>query len=241
MRMTIQAVDRIYSSYSHVYDWGFGFFFRPRVKELIRRLDIKPGERVLELGFGTGCSLAYYPPGVSVYGVDICRAMLAEAEAKRAQRPDLDVHLLEMDATRLAFEDGTFDYVIGAFMCTVVEDPYRLIGEMLRTCKPNGKLALVNHFMSERRPIAWIERLINPLTKRVGWRTDLRVRDLVENTPIRVLETSSLFKIDMFTFVYFDRKPRTTSFPPAAPCHVEVGRAADAALAGHGLATASRG
>jgi len=111
-----KSVNKIYSSYSAMYDFVFGPFFKPRIKELIRQLGIRPGDRVLELGFGTGISLPYYPAGVEVVGIDICRSMLDLGRAKLDQRPDLNVRLVEGDATRLAFCDDSFDHVIGGFM-----------------------------------------------------------------------------------------------------------------------------
>ncbi len=212
--MDAKSVNKIYSSYSSVYDFFFGRCFKPRIRELIRQLGIRPGDRVLELGFGTGISLPYYPPGTEVVGIDICRSMLQEGQAKLSQSPDLNVQLVEGDATQLAFGDNTFDHVIGAFMMTVVADPYKVVSEMLRTCKPSGNLAVVNHFQSENKLIGVLEKALNPVCKRIGWRMDLRVTDLVENTEMDILRTYKLRTIDLWRFVYF-RKPMPQIAQPA--------------------------
>lgn len=219
--MQIESADRIYSSYSGFYDFFFGRFFRPRIREMIRQLGIRPGDRVLELGFGTGISLPYYPPGCEVVGVDVCRSMLQRAAEKLPHLPHLKVRLVEMDAGRLAFPDHSFDHVIGAFMITVVENPYRVISEMLRTCKRNGKLALVNHFQSEHKVLGRLERLFNPLCLKLGWRMDLRVSDLVENSPMEVVRSYRMGVFDPYRIVFFQKSGasrRAASRPaPAIP------------------------
>ena len=209
--LTAERVDKIYSSYAPLYDRVFSKTFGPRVGRMVTELQIGPGDRVLELGFGTGLSLPYYPAGCSVVGIDLCGDMLREAYQERdrgVHERGYELELVEMDATRLAFADDSFDIVFGCFLATVVDDAPRLVEEMLRVVKPGGKAALVNHFRSENPVVGRSVQLLNPITKRLGWRTDLKLSWLEANSPMRVTRRFKMHtKVpDLFTFVFFEHE-----------------------------------
>src|SRR3712207_3536195 len=107
--MQIPEIKKIYARYSRIYDAIFSRWFSPRQRHVIRNLDLKPGQRVLDVGVGTGISLPLYPEHVQVTGVDLSREMLREAQKKVSSYHLNHVDLLEMDAGYLAFPDYTFD------------------------------------------------------------------------------------------------------------------------------------
>jgi len=112
-------------------------------------MDCGPGERILEVGVGTGLSLPLYPENVSVVGIDISRHMLDQARVRQA-RSGLDnvAELMVMDAENMGFKDDSFDKVVAMYVASVVPDPGRLVDEMRRVCKPGGQIFMVNHFHS---------------------------------------------------------------------------------------------
>ena len=71
--------SKIYSSFSHLYDKIFNGLFTERIVNAVRDLNIKPGSKVLEVGVGTGLSLAAYPLHCEVTGVDLAPDMLERA------------------------------------------------------------------------------------------------------------------------------------------------------------------
>ena len=82
-------------------------------------MDIQPGERVLEVGVGTGINLSLYPKNCSVTGIDFGGSML-EIARERAERKDIrNVRLLQMDAADLKFADGVFDIVYAPYLISV--------------------------------------------------------------------------------------------------------------------------
>ncbi|MGH8719778.1 MAG: class I SAM-dependent methyltransferase, partial [Burkholderiales bacterium] len=96
--MDIQSIKKAYRRYARVYDFYFGAVFQPGRKAVIDKINWRAGDRVLEVGVGTGLSLPLYPDFVTVTGIDISGEMLARAHA-RCDREGLgNVELKVMDA-----------------------------------------------------------------------------------------------------------------------------------------------
>ena len=90
------------------------------------------------------------------------------------------------DALNLDFPDNSFDYVTSFHVITVVPDPVRMINEMVRVCKPGGRIVIVSHFASENPVLFFLGKLITPLTKLAGWTCRLRASDVLKNPKIKV-------------------------------------------------------
>jgi phosphatidylethanolamine/phosphatidyl-N-methylethanolamine N-methyltransferase len=109
---------------------------------------------------------------------------------------------MEMDASRLAFDDNAFDYVVAAFVISVVPDPVRVISEMKRVTKPDGRIVIINHFQSQNRVVAKFEEWVAPLCRRLGWHSDVDLEDLVARAHLAVDSKYQLNKIDLWKVVY---------------------------------------
>src|SRR5262245_21249009 len=128
----------IYYEFSHLYDLIFRRVFYPRIAKVIRSLDIEPRARVLELGVGTGLSLAAYPTTCHVTGIDLAPEMLERAQDKVNRQGWRHVTLEQGDALDLRFPDNSFDYVMAFHVVSVVPDPRRMMAEAQRVCRPGG-------------------------------------------------------------------------------------------------------
>jgi phosphatidylethanolamine/phosphatidyl-N-methylethanolamine N-methyltransferase len=193
---------KVYARFSRIYDAIFSRWFYPRHRHVIRSLDLGSGQRVLDVGVGTGLSLPLYPRHVAVTGVDLSRAMLWEAQ-KKVQTYQLDnVSLIEMDAGRLAFPDNTFDVVIGAFVISVVPDPIQFLDEVKRVSKADGQIILINHFQSENKMMARLEKWVSPLCTKIGWHSDLALDYVVQQANLQIERMYSLSKIDLWKVIY---------------------------------------
>ena len=80
--MNIEAIKSAYRRYARVYDAVFGPIFHPGRKLIVESLALKPGDKVLEVGVGTGLSLPLYPGSVKVTGIDVSREMLDRARQR---------------------------------------------------------------------------------------------------------------------------------------------------------------
>src|SRR5258707_14403646 len=105
--MELEDTLKTYRLFSGSYDLLFGPVFRPGRKDAVRIANDRPGQRILEVGVGTGLSLPHFRPDSRVTGIDVSAEMLAKAEA-RVEREKLahveGLHL--MDAEHLDFADN---------------------------------------------------------------------------------------------------------------------------------------
>jgi len=166
-------VARVYENIAWFYDLTFGPALHPGRVDAIRRMGIKPGDRLLEVGVGTGINAALYPPECYVTGVDFSSSMLEKARERILNKGVRNVRLLQMDAANLKFADDTFDIVYAPYVISVVPDPVAVTREMYRVCRPGGRIVILNHFRSKSRVGAWLERMIAPFTLYLGFKSDL--------------------------------------------------------------------
>jgi phosphatidylethanolamine/phosphatidyl-N-methylethanolamine N-methyltransferase len=166
-------VEGVYDKLAKVYDLVFGPTLHPGRVKAIRQMGLRPGERVLEVGVGTGINLSLYPKDCRVTGIDFSESMLEKARDRVAREALRDVRLLQMDAADLKFPDDSFDIVYAPYLISVVPDPVQVAQEMRRVCRPGGRIVFLNHFLSPNVLLSRIERLISPLTIHVGFKSDL--------------------------------------------------------------------
>jgi phosphatidylethanolamine/phosphatidyl-N-methylethanolamine N-methyltransferase len=166
-------VEGVYDKLAKVYDLTFGPTLHPGRLQAIQRMGIQPGERVLEVGVGTGINLSLYPKNCSVTGIDFSGSMLEIARERAARKDIRNVRLLQMDAADLKFAEDSFDIVYAPYLISVVPDPVKVAREMRRVCRPGGRIILLNHFLSPNPILSRIERLISPFTIHIGFKADL--------------------------------------------------------------------
>ena len=151
--------SRVYSDLARFYDFFFGRVFVDREHEVIESLNLRPGNRVLEVGVGTGIALDAYPPYAHIVAIDPSADMLERAKKRVAENGWGHIELQQGDALNLDYPDNSFDYVTSFHVLTVVPDPYRMMSEMVRVCKPGGRIAITTHFQSANPVVAASTRL----------------------------------------------------------------------------------
>ena len=194
--MDLHDTIRTYRLFSGSYDIVFGPVFHPGRKEAVRIANDRPGQRILEVGVGTGLSLPHFRPDSRVTGIDVSAEMLEKAK-RRTERMRLahveGLHL--MDAENLEFADNTFDAVLALYVASVVPDPARFAAEMRRVCIPGGTIVVVNHFTSENPVARFMEKRLAHLARHIGFHADFPFESFQQASrlSIREVRPSNLF------------------------------------------------
>jgi phosphatidylethanolamine/phosphatidyl-N-methylethanolamine N-methyltransferase len=178
-------VEAVYDKLAKVYDLIFGPTLHPGRIRAIQRMNIQPGQRVLEVGVGTGINLALYPRHCSITGIDFSSSMLEKARERVARKGLKNMRLLQMDAADLKFADDSFDIVYAPYLISVVPDPVKVAREMRRVCRPAGRIVFLNHFLSPNPILSRGERMISPLTIHIGFKADLDLAALVAQAELQ--------------------------------------------------------
>jgi phosphatidylethanolamine/phosphatidyl-N-methylethanolamine N-methyltransferase len=182
--MDYKTIERAYAILSPVYDFLFDKVFYPGRVAAIKLLEAKPGDRILEVGVGTGLNLPLYPRDCDVTGVDISEGMLRKAEERVRTLSMSRAKLMVMDGSRLQFPDNSFDRVIATYVISAVPDPVKTLLEMRRVCKPSGHLVILNHFKSENPIIGMFEKILAPVCTKIGFDTELKLMPLLERVAL---------------------------------------------------------
>jgi SAM-dependent methyltransferase len=119
----------------------------------------------LEVGIGTGLTLAHYPRGVRLTGIDLSPVMLAAAR-DRASALGRAVTLRLGNAMALDAPDASFDTVVFCLVLCTVPDDRRAIAEAARVLRPGGRLLAVEHVRSPYALVRLVERLWEPIAVR---------------------------------------------------------------------------
>ncbi|HKI03054.1 MAG TPA: methyltransferase domain-containing protein [Thermoanaerobaculia bacterium] len=123
-------------------------FHRER-RHSIALLELRPGERLVIIGCGTGADLPLLPGGIQVLAADLTPAMLRQAMAHA--RPGIEFRVL--DGMALDLPDGSHDAAILHMVLEVIPDPARCLREAARVLRPGGRLAVFDKFLpDEDRP-----------------------------------------------------------------------------------------
>jgi len=202
------ATGLLYGRFARLYDVFFERVSLPRWRSALSGLRLRPGARVLEVGCGTGLALPLYPRDVRVTGVDLSSRMLALAQ-RRVRRARLDnVTLRQLDAQRLPeqFAPGSFDCVVAAFVLSVVPDPLAVLRGMVHVGTPDCVYVVINHVQSRRRLVNVLERLMCPLTSRIGWKSDFALDGLPEAAGLEPVRVSKLHPADLFSILHLRKR-----------------------------------
>jgi phosphatidylethanolamine/phosphatidyl-N-methylethanolamine N-methyltransferase len=177
-------IDAVYARLSPIYDVIFGAPLQPGRIAAVRQMAIHAGDRVLEVGAGTGINAPLYPQDCHVTAIDLSAPMLERARRRVVRQGLAHVELLEQDAARMTFRNDSFDSVYAPYVMSVVVDPIRVAREMRRVCRPGGRIVILNHFRSGSTVLSRLERATSPLTVHVGFRLDLSLTELLRQADL---------------------------------------------------------
>ncbi len=168
---------------------------------LCEAVDLRPGQRVLDVATGSGnAALAAARRFGEVTGIDYVPTLLGRGR-ERAAAEGLRVAFREGDAESIPFPDASFDVVLSTVGVMFAPDQQKAAGELLRVCRAGGKIGLANWtpdgFAGEMGSLFGSYLPLSPgLKPPVLWGTEERLRELLESyaESFRIVRRSFVFR-----------------------------------------------
>ncbi len=162
-----ERVRRLQDRQAPHYDKQIAFFERVLFADGRQWVCRRARGHVLELATGTARNLPYYPPEVTLTGVELSEHMLAIGRG-RAEELGRDADLRLGDAQALDFPEESFDTIVCTLGLCTIPDPRRAISEARRMLRPGGHILLLEHVRSPLLPVRLLQRLLEPLAVRLA-------------------------------------------------------------------------
>lgn len=159
---------------------------------------------VLEIGFGTGLNLPYYPEPIhKIVTVDPNPGVSAIAQKRIAASPITVEHQV-LSGEKLPMTDASFDSVVSTFTLCSIPDVEGAIAEIYRVLKPGGRFFFLEHGLSNEPNVQVWQNRLTPIQKRIagGCHFNRNIRELIENQFGDV-------KLNEF---YLESAPKVTSY-----------------------------
>lgn len=162
-------------------------------RQVIAAMQLRPGERVLDLGCGNGWAtrlIAQASPGVQAIGVDAAPKMIARAEALHSLTIRARYELGTFE--KLDFKDGHFDRVFSMEALYYASDLAQAIRECFRVLKPGGSVETLVDYYAESaasEPWAGVMGLVLHRLSESGWKQAFEQADFRNVTTARVIDS----------------------------------------------------
>lgn len=201
------SLRRAYARWAPVYDLVFGAVFERGRRAAVAAAE-RVGGRILEVGVGTGISLPGYSPQNRIIGIDLSEEMLRKARRRVAELSLTNVEKLEvMDAEHLSFADALFDVVVANHVISTVPNPEAALDECARMLRPGGEMILLSRVGADTGLRHFVERLLQPVVCRLGWRSEFSwgrfARWTERRTDVRLIERRPMPPFGHFWLVRF--------------------------------------
>jgi ubiquinone/menaquinone biosynthesis C-methylase UbiE len=147
--------------------------------------------KVLEIGCGTGINFPLYE-SVQVSAIEP-NAILRKSADLRAHQARVPIDVMAGNAEQLEFEDNSFDTVVGTLVFCTIPNPGRAIKEVIRVCKPQGKILLFEHIRHENKVLAALQEILTPIWKKMcdGCHLNRNTEELFRHEGIEILNRNT--------------------------------------------------
>lgn len=207
MKMTNRWNRIIYRIWAPFYDTLLNRFFSPGRKRAFQLLSLKPGEKVLLVGIGTGEDIPFLPDGVIATGIDLSPQMLERAR-RHLLSAGREVTLVQGDAQSMLVEPASFDAIAFNLILSVIPDPAACLRENLRALKPDGRVVIFDKFTSNNKA-GLFRRFINLFTTLGGTDITRNFEKISDGSKLKVICNEPSILNGMYRVILFT--PQSTS------------------------------
>ena len=161
----------------------------PEVRRLRREAVAGTRGAVVEIGFGSGLNLPWYPEAVrTVLAVEPSRVARRLA-ARRIDAARVRVELVGLDGQALPLDSASVDAAVSTFTLCTIPDPHRALAEVLRVLRPGGTFHFLEHGRSPSPGVAAWQHRLDPLQRRVaaGCHLDRPISQLIEEAGFAIV------------------------------------------------------
>jgi ubiquinone/menaquinone biosynthesis C-methylase UbiE len=123
---------------------------------------------IVELGFGSGTNVPYYPPAVErVYAIDPA-VVGRKLAAKRLAASDVPVEFVGLDGTAIPLPDASVDNALSTWTLCTIPDVGAALREVRRVLRPGGRLVYLEHGLSDDPKVVRRQHRFNPIQNRIA-------------------------------------------------------------------------
>ena len=182
-----------------LFPMGYDFLMGSDTKGEARRQQLaEVSGDILEIGFGTGLNLAYYPPQVSkIVTVDPNQGMNNKA-TKRASEYDIKVESYPLKGEQLPFANERFDSVVTSYTLCSVDNIRQTLDEIRRVLRPAGYYYFLEHGLSHEHHIQKWQHRLNPVQKFLGagCQLNLDIKTLIREAGFQIIQLNEFYMTD---------------------------------------------
>ncbi len=194
--MSLDMVRKVFTDWAPFYNPTHSWTL-PKRRAARLALDLKPGDRVLDLACGTGLNFPHLRElvgeGGQVVGVDLTPAMLDIARKQIKGSDWKNVEVREADAANLPFPDASFDKVIISFALTIIPESLKAIEEVRRVLVPGGRFVALEMRAGIHSLPAWLQPLPHICAVDMSHDTLDEIRHVFQDVDVRAYWMGLIF------------------------------------------------
>ncbi len=152
-------------------------------------------EEILEIGFGTGINLKFYPQNVKkIIGVDANNGMLKQAQ-KKISNGRFQIELINESSESLPFPDDIVNAVVSTYTLCSIKEIISALKEIYRVLKPGGNYYFLEHGLADNPRTQKWQHLLNPIQKiwADGCNLNRDIKSLIQNAGFNIIELKNYY------------------------------------------------